>query len=34
MSRRRAAVAMMLALTLVLISSAAEARDRKPETCE
>ena len=29
MSRRRAAVAMMLALTLVLISSTGEARDRK-----
>ena len=25
---------LMLALTLVLIASATEARDRKPETCE
>ena len=33
MSRRRAVVAILLALTFVLISSTGEARDRK-ETCE
>lgn len=34
MSRRRAAAVLMLALTLVLISSTGEARDRKSETCD
>ena len=33
MSRRRAVVAILLALTFVLISSTGEARDRSGETC-